>query len=365
MRLKVSVILPTKNEEEAIEEIIRKCREALKDVDHELVVVDNSIDRTPEIAEKLGCKVIRNVEGYGKAYIEGIRHAKGEIVVMLDADGTYDPLEIPRLVEPIISNKADIVLGSRFRGEIRPGSMGPVHRLGNVLLTKITNFFFKSSFTDVHSGMRALKKEVAESLRFSSEGMEFATEMLAKAWRSGCRIVEVPITYHPRKGHSKLRTLRDGWRHLRLMLLLSPSYLFLVPAALMLIAGITLILYVLLLEPIRTHTLVLASMLTMIGTQTLFFGISSKIFSARIGLAEVDRVVRFFKRYSILEEGLIIGIVLILAGLILGYLIFSAWVESGYGELNALNYAILSFLMVAVGLQVFFSTFFISSLSIE
>ncbi len=363
--MKVSVIMPTKNEEEAIETILKECREALKNVDHELIVVDNSTDRTPEIAEQFGAKVVRNIEGYGRAYIEGLRVAEGDIVVMLDADGTYDPLEIPKLIEPIISNKADIVLGSRFLGEIRRGAMNPVHKLGNVLLTKMTNFFFKTRFTDVHSGMRAAKKESIDLLRLSCEGMEFATEMLAKAQRIGMRIVEVPITYHPRKGESKLRTFRDGWRHLRFMLLLSPTYLFLIPAMLMLLVGVTLILYVLLFEPIRTHTLVLASMLTMVGTQTFFFGVSSKIYSAKIGLAEEDRFVRFFRRYSILEEGLVLGIALILAGLILGYAILSAWIGTGYGELNALNYAVLSFLMVAAGLQVAFSTFFISSLWME
>ncbi|WP_290597292.1 MULTISPECIES: glycosyltransferase family 2 protein [unclassified Archaeoglobus] len=363
--MKVSVILPTKNEEEAIGIILKRCKEALKNIDHELVVVDNSTDRTPEIAEEFGSKVIRNVEGYGRAYIEGLKVAEGDVVVMLDADGTYDPLEIPKLIEPIISNEADIVLGSRFLGEIRQGAMNPIHKLGNILLTKMTNFFFKTSLTDVHSGMRAAKKRIIDSLKLSCEGMEFATEMLAKAWRMGMKIIEVPITYHPRKGDSKLRTFRDGWRHLRLMLLLSPTHLFLIPATLMLLAGVALILYVLLFEPIRTHTLVLASMLTMIGAQTFFFGVSSKIYSSKIGLTDEDKFVRFFKRYSILEEGLLLGISLIVAGLILGYAILSAWIGTGYGELNALNYAILSFLMVAVGLQVAFSTFFISSLWME
>lgn len=363
--MKVSVILPTKNEENAIGTILKKCREALENVDHELIVVDDSTDRTAEIAEKLGAKVIREVEGYGRAYIEGLRAAEGEVVVMLDADGTYDPLEIPKLIEPIISNKADIVIGSRFLGEIKHGAMSPIHKLGNRLLTKLTNFFFKSNFTDVHSGMRAARKESIDSLKLSCEGMEFATEMLAKAWRRGLKIMEVPITYHPRKGDSKLRTFRDGWRHLRLMLLLSPTHLFLIPAMLILLAGVLLILYVILFEPIRTHSLVLASMLTMIGTQTFFFGVSSKIYSAKIGLAEEDRFVRFFRRYSILEEGLVLGIALVIAGFILGYAILSAWIGAGYGELNAMNYAILSFLMVAVGLQVVFSTFFISSLWIE
>jgi len=363
--LKVSVILPAKNEEDAIGTILKKCREALKNVDHELIVVDNSTDRTPEIAEQFGARVIRNVEGYGRAYIEGLKAAEGDVVVMLDADGTYDPLEIPRLIEPIVSNKADIVLGSRFLGEIKEGAMNPVHRLGNKLLTKMTNFFFKSNFTDVHSGMRAARKKSIDSLGLSCEGMEFATEMLAKAWRMGLKIVEVPITYYPRKGDSKLRTFRDGWRHLRFMLLLSPTHLFLIPAILMLLAGVTLILYVLLFEPIRTHTLVLGSLLAMVGTQTFFFGVSSKIYSTKIGFAGEDRFVRFFKRYSILEEGLVLGVALIVAGIILGYTIISAWVGAGYGELNALNYAILSFLMVAVGLQVVFSTFFISSLWME
>uniref|UniRef100_A0A7C3M9S4 Glycosyltransferase n=1 Tax=Archaeoglobus fulgidus TaxID=2234 RepID=A0A7C3M9S4_ARCFL len=363
--MKVSVILPTKNEEKAIGAILNDCRKALEGFDYEIIVVDNSSDRTPEIAEEFGAKVIRNVEGYGRAYIEGLKVAEGDLVVMLDADGSYDPMEIPKLIEPIISKKADFVIGSRFLGEIRKGAMNPVHRLGNMLLTKMTNFLFKTTFTDVHSGMRAARKESIDSLRLSCEGMELATEMLAKAWIKGFKIVEVPITYHPRKGDSKLRTFRDGWRHLRLMLLLSPTHLFLIPAMLTLLAGLILILYVLLFEPIRTHTLVLASMLTMIGAQIFFFGVSSKIYSSKIGLSEEDRFVRFFRRYSILEEGLLLGTALIVAGLVLGYAILSAWIGAGYGELNAFNYAILSFLMIAVGIQVVFSTFFISSLWME
>jgi len=363
--LKVSVILPTKNEEKAIGDILEKCKKALENIDHELIVVDDSTDRTPEVAEKFGAKVIRDMEGYGRAYMEGLKAAKGDVVVMLDADGTYDPLEIPKLIEPVISGEADIVLGSRFLGEIKQGAMNPIHKFGNKLLTKLTNFLFKADFTDVHSGMRAAKKRSLEALGLSCEGMEFATEMLAKARRKGMKIVEVPITYHPRKGDSKLRTFRDGWRHLRFMLLLSPTQVFLIPSMLMLMAGVALIFYVLFFEPIRTHTLVLASMLTMIGTQTFFFGVSSKIYSSKIGLTGEDRIVRFFKRYSVLEEGLLLGTFLIIAGVIIGYGILSTWVETGYGELNALNYAILSFLTVAVGLQIVFSMFFISSLQME
>lgn len=359
--MRVSVILPTKNEEDSIEELIEECRKVIQDC--EIIVVDDSTDRTPEIAEGLGCRVIRGVGGYGRAFIEGFRVANGDYVVFLDADGSYSPKDIPALLEPLVSGKADLVIGSRFKGRILPGAMPFLHRyIGNPLLTFILNLLFKTNISDAHSGMRGLRRDAMERLRLRSPGMEMATEMIVEAKRKGLRIAEVPITYYPRKGDSKLRSFRDGWRHLRFMLLLSPDILFLLPSLLFITSGIGLMLYVLAFEPIRTHSLILSSMLIILGTQTLFFGVSSKIYSHSLGLTEEGRITRFFSRYRVLEEGIMLGIILICSGIALGYKILGSWFLKEFGQLNELNYAVLSLTLIIVGFQIIFNAFFVSSL---
>lgn len=362
--MKVSVVMPTKNEEKNIGQLVEECREVIPDC--EIIVVDDSNDKTPEIAKKLGCKVIEGVRGYGRAYIEGFKVAKGDYIVTLDADGSYSPREIPKLLEPLIRGKADFVIGSRFKGKILPGAMPWLHRyIGNPLLTFIMNLLFKAGISDAHSGMRALTKEALKKMSLKCPGMECASEMIIEAKRRGLRIAEVPITYYPRRGESKLRSFRDGWRHLRFMLLLSPTAVFLLPSILLLIAGISLLTYVMFFEPVRTHTLVLASLLIMLGIQVLFFGISSKIYSYILGLVEEDLLIRVFSRYSVLEEGIIIGSILTVLGVIIGYRVVGLWFATGMQELNQLNSAILSFLLVAVGVQIIFNSFFISSLVIH
>lgn len=354
----ISVILPTKDEEKAIEEIVKKCRDAGI---QEIIVVDDSKDKTPEIAERLGCKVLRNVKGYGNAYIEGLKHASGEIVVMMDADGSYDPLEIKKLVKPILEGKADLVIGSRFRGKIMPKAMSWHHRyIGNPLLTKMTNFLFKTNLSDVHSGFRAVRKDFVSKLNLMCPGMEFATEFILKAVVNGLRITEVPINYYPRKGESKLRSFRDGWRHLRLILTTSPGQLFLVPSIFITLLGILISAYVLLLNPIRTHTLILGTLLVLVGIQIFFFGISGKLYSKQIGFRREDRITKIFSNYSLLEKIMFFGAFLFISGIILGYRVLSAWFKVGFGSLSELNTAILSMLFIFSGLQIIFSSIFIS-----
>ncbi len=354
----ISVILPTKDEEKAIEEIIKKCRDVGI---QEIIVVDDSKDKTPEIAEKLGCKVIRNVKGYGNAYIEGLKHASGEVIVMMDADGSYDPLEIKKLVKPILEGKADLVIGSRFKGKIMPKAMPWHHRhIGNPLLTKMTNFLFKTSLSDVHSGFRAVKKESISKLNLVCPGMEFATEFILKAVINGLRIAEVPISYYPRKGRSKLRSFRDGWRHLRLILVTSPGKLFLAPSVFITFFGIILSIYVLLINPIRTHTLILGSLLVLVGIQIFFFGISGKMYSKQIGFRKEDKITKLFSSYSFLEKIMATGTFILIFGLIFGYRVLSTWLKVGFGSLFEFNAAILSMLLIFSGLQITFSSLFLS-----
>ncbi|MEM2085834.1 MAG: glycosyltransferase family 2 protein [Archaeoglobaceae archaeon] len=354
----ISVILPTKNEEMAIGEIVERCR---KIGVGEIIVIDNSSDRTPEIAEDLGCRVIRGVEGYGNAYLEGLKHVRGEIVVMMDADGSYDPMEIPKLIEPILKGEAEVVIGSRFKGKILPKAMRWHHKyIGNPLLTKLTNFLFKTNFSDVHCGFRAIKRDAITKLDLKCPGMEFATEFVIKAVTSGLKISEKPITYHPRRGGSKLRSFRDGWRHLRLILATSPGYVFLAPSIALCFLGLSLILFVVLFEPIRTHTLILGALLIQIGIQTFFFGISGMLYSKQIGFRKEDRLTSFFASYSEIEKIMFFGFVVFLLGILIGYKVVSEWLKVGFGSLSELNGAVLSMLLIFAGIQLILSALFLS-----
>lgn len=364
MGIEVSIILPTMNEEDAVKVVLPKIKDVMEKmgISYEIIVVDKSNDRTPEIAKNLGAVVIKQKgRGYGNAYLEGFKHANGKFIVMLDPDGSYDPLDIPKLLNPLLEGKADFVMGTRLKGKIEKGAMPWLHRyVGNPLLTKVLNILFKAGISDAHCGMRAIRKDALKKLPLKCKGMEFASEMVIEAAKRKLRIVEIPITYHPRIGESKLSSFRDGWRHLRLMLLYSPSYLFLLPGIFLTFLGIGLLSYTYLTNPIRLHTMILGSLLIIVGFQIINFGISSKIYAVREGLEEPSKLTNFFMRYSILEEGLILGGVLFLIGISLGLKIFMEWKASGYGALFRINDAIMVLTLTVLGLQLMFFSFFIS-----
>lgn len=364
MSVEVSIVLPTMNEEEAVRVILPEIKEVMDNMglSYEIIVVDKSSDRTPDIARSLGAIVVRQKgKGYGDAYLEGFKHAKGKYIVMLDPDGSYDPKDIPKLLEPLLKNRADFVMGTRLKGKIEKGAMPWLHKyIGNPLLTKILNILFKAGISDAHCGMRAIRKDALEKLPLKCRGMEFASEMVIEAAKKKLRIAEVPIVYHPRIGESKLSSFRDGWRHLRLMLLYSPFHLFLLPGILLVSLGISSLVYTYFVSPIRLHTMILGSILTIVGFQIISFGISSKVYAVKEGLEEPSRLTNFFMRYSVLEEGLLIGGVVFLVGIILGLKIFVEWRTSGYGELFRINDAILVLTLTVLGLQIMFFSFFIS-----
>ncbi|MCD6524518.1 MAG: glycosyltransferase [Thermococcus sp.] len=360
----VSVVLPTMNEEEAIRIVLPRIKTVLNrmGLNYEIIVVDKSEDRTPEIARELGATVVRQKgKGYGDAYLEGFKRAKGKYILMLDPDGSYDPEDIPALLEPLLKDEADFVIGSRLKGEIDPGAMPWLHRrVGNPLLTWILDLFFKAGISDAHCGMRAIKREALEKLPLKCRGMEFASEMVIEAAKHGLRIKEVPIRYHRRIGRSKLSSFKDGWRHLRLMLLYSPTHLFLVPGLLLFVLGIFLLTYTYVFEPIRLHTMILGSLLLITGTQVISFGVSAKVYAVKEGFEKPDRITRFFMRYSILEEGLLVGGIFLLVGLVLGVRLFLQWREANYGALFHIREAVLILTLITLGLQVVFFSFFIS-----
>jgi glycosyltransferase involved in cell wall biosynthesis len=236
----ISVVIPCLDEAETIEECVCRAREALTKADTagEVVVADNgSTDASAAIAREAGARVIDEPRrGYGSAYLAGFAAAQGEYVVMADADLTYDFEEIPRFVAQL-QEGADLVMGDRM-DNIRPGAMPALHRyIGNPLLSGILNLFFRTGVRDAHCGMRAFRREVLPRLDLQTTGMEFASEMVIRAAKERLEIRQLPIQYHPRGGDSKLSSFRDGWRHLRFLLVHSPTHLFIFPGAVMALLG--------------------------------------------------------------------------------------------------------------------------------
>ena len=294
--VEVSVILPSKNERETIGECINKIKKVFNEsrIDGEIVVADNSEDETPVIARNLGAEVITpDGRGYGYAYRYAFKHLKEKhgrypkYVVMGDADDTYDFLEIPKLLEPLRRGEADMVIGSRLKGKIERGAMPWLHRwIGNPLLTWFLNLFYKAGVSDAHSGFRAIKGEALERLELRADGMEFASEMIIEAVRKGLRMKEVPISYYRRRNpNSKLSSFSDGWRHLKFMLVHAPDYLFIYPASIIMLIGVTLMALAFLNVYIGytpgTHSMIAGSLLTILGYQTLFFGAFARILEHR------------------------------------------------------------------------------------
>lgn len=275
--LEVSVVMPCLNEEATIGICIEKALKALDTlgVSGEVVIRDNgSTDRSIEIARAYGDRVVIVHEaerGYGSAYLKGFETARGRHILMGDSDDTYDLSELNRFLETLREGY-DLVIGNRFKGHILPGAMTWSHRyIGNPVLSGILNLFFRTGIGDAHCGMRAFTRSAYERMHLQTTGMEFASEMIINASKAGLRMTEIPITYYPRRTRSKLNSLSDGWRHLRFMLLYSPTWLFLFPGSILFGLGI-LILLLLLPGPFLIaghaydiHFMVLGSMLALLG----------------------------------------------------------------------------------------------------
>lgn len=367
----ISVVLPALNEEATIGTCIRKIRQAFEQmgVRGEIIVADSSSDATPEIARAAGAVVVRPAHrGYGAAYLEGFAHARGRYIVIGDADNTYDFLEMPALIRELDLG-ADFVVGSRFRGEIQPGAMIPLHRyIGNPLLTWVLNRVFHTGFSDTHSGFRAIRADALRRLNLRSWGMEFASEMLVRASREGLKITEVPITYSHRETPSKLSSFTDGWRHLRFILLLKPMPFLTLPGILCSIFGLLMMaaFYASADAPAgRTHSFILGALLATGGLQLLLFGVMIKVYSVVHGFEKRVGFVETLLNYQNLEKFLAAGGILIFIGLVAGGLIFLDWVRSGFGPLSQITNAVLSLSLIIVGLQVAFMAVFISMMCLN
>jgi glycosyltransferase involved in cell wall biosynthesis len=281
------VVIPCLDEAETIGVCVHKARRAMhrQRLEGEVIVVDNgSGDGSPEIASWAGARVVHETRrGYGSAYLAGFSAARGRYIVMGDGDNTYDFDLVGRFIEPL-ERGADMVIGSRLKGRIHKGAMPALHRyVGNPVLTGILNLFYRSGVSDAHCGMRAFKREALESLDLRMPGMEFASEMVIRASKAGLRMEEIPIEYHPRRGESKLNSFRDGWRHLRFLLVHSPTHLFLLPGASMLVVGFLAMTAVLanlsfLGRQWDLHAMIAAAMLAIAGAQVIGLGLGARAY---------------------------------------------------------------------------------------
>ncbi len=371
----VSVVMPCLNEEAAIGACIEKIRRTLDQagLDGEIVVCDNgSTDRSVAIAEAMGARVVHQPErGYGNAYLKGFDSAHGRYLVMGDADDTYDFTMIPDFLKALRQDGNAFVTGSRYLGG-GDANITALHRwFGNPALTRILNALFGTRYTDVYCGFRAFTREAYEQIRPVSPGMEFNLELAINAGLAGLKAAEIPIVLAPRKGESKLRTFRDGWRSLRMMLLYSPNQLFLVPGTVLLCLGLLIHLAVLFGlvrfggRPAAGVTAVFATVFSVVGFEILSLGLHAKTYSWS---RRFDRNNRFLSGFYIrfkLETGLLVGLGLALAGLAILGTIVVKWVQSDLLPLPHPEWASFGATLTILGLSTVFSSLFISAMSMR
>jgi glycosyltransferase involved in cell wall biosynthesis len=377
--LEVSIVMPCLNEAETIAACISKARLFLESsgVHGEIIVADNgSSDGSQQIAAGLGARVVPvSDKGYGSALQGGIAAARGRYIVMGDADDSYDFSAVMPFIGKL-RDGCDLVMGNRFAGGIRPGAMPPLHRfLGNPVLSATGRLFFPSPVRDFHCGLRAFSKAAYQRMNLRTTGMEFASEMVVKATLLGMRVDETPVVLSPagRTRAPHLRTWRDGWRHLRFLLLYSPRWLFLYPGLLLMLAGTAVSLW--LLPHSRrignlvfdVQTLLYAGMAILIGFQAVLFALFTKIFAINSGLLPRDKRIEKALRSVTLETGLLCGVLLLLFGFGGSIYAVGLWRHASFGALEpsqTLRTIIPSVVCFTLGCEVVLSSFFLSVLGL-
>lgn len=373
----VSVVIPCLNEARSLALCIDKALAAFKaaDVCGEVVVSDNgSTDGSIEIAEEHGARVVHaEIKGYGSALRRGIEEARGRFIVMGDADDSYDFSEVPGFVAKWREGY-EVVMGDRFKGGIKSGAMPWHHRyVGNPVLSGLLRLLFRTDIRDSHCGMRGFTKDIYERMDLRTAGMEFASEFVIKAVKLGARMTEIPITLWPdKRGRSShLRSFRDGWRHLRFMGLFAPNWLFLGPGALLAAVGMGLVLWLLPGQRqvgkavLDVHTMLFGMIFVLLGLQVAFIGLFAKVFSYTERFDRQPRSLERWLRRVTLEQGLGVGAVLALIGLAGDVVVFWEWAASSFGPLNALRSVIFWSMWFFVGVQIVFSSFFLSMLGVS
>jgi len=378
--LELSIVMPCLNEAETLSICIQKAQQSLlkHDVKGEILVADNgSTDGSQEIARKMGARLIEVPDkGYGSALRGGVAAARGEYIIMGDADDSYNFSELSPFIQKLREGY-DLVMGNRFEGTIKPGAMPALHKyVGNPVLTGIGRLLFSSQTGDFHCGLRAFRKDALEKLNLRTTGMEFASEMVVKATLHRMRVAEVPITLYP-DGRSRpphLRSWHDGWRHLRFMFLYSPRWLFLYPGLMLMIIGAMISVW--LLPGPKTigtvtfdvNTLLYGGLAIIIGFEAINFAVFTKVFAISEGLLPEDPRLNKVFHFIKLETGLIVGIVLVLAGLIGSIYVLDIWKTRSFGPLEysyTLRVVIPAGISLTLGSQTILSSFFLSILGLK
>lgn len=371
----VSVVMPCLNEARTVGICVEKAVKTLEKlgVRGEVVIADNgSTDGSPAIAEEHGARVVHVTQkGYGSALQAGIASARGRFVVMGDADDSYDFTQLAPFLEKLRGGD-ELVMGNRFRGGIMPGAMPWHHRyIGNPVLTGILNLFFHTPIRDAHCGLRAFRKDSYEQLQLTTTGMEFASEMVVKACLHGQKISEVPTTLKPdgRDRPPHLRSFRDGWRHLRFLLLYCPLWLYMIPALSLILGGLGLMTW-LTAGPRQVsgvvfdvHSMLLGSMCVLVGYQVLWLWAFAKIHGWTSGMLPVRNFTPKHFQILNLERGLILGFLLFGSGLIVNAVLLSDWLRQGMGPLDVqvtLRWALWGFTLLVLGVQTIFGSFLLS-----
>lgn len=367
----LSVVMPTLNEEAGIRECIERVKRAAAalEVPTEIVVSDNSTDRTPEIARELGAIVVEPDEtGYGYAYRFAFECTRGEYIIMGDADTTYDFEQISVLLNHLEATGADIVMGSRLDGEIEPGAMPALHRyIGNPLLTRFLNTFYDADVSDAHSGFRVFRRSVLDELDLECDGMEFASEMVMKAAERGLTIEEVPIVYHEREGEETLESFRDGWRHVRFMLVNAPTYLFSIPASAFVLAGVAMLALSLIGARVSgvffgIQTAIVGSLLTIVGFQVGSLSVFSAITTDAIRSPK-DGITQWIRENARLERGMAAGLAFYTTGAVYLTVVVLRWLSTGGTFTPTIVTNMLAFTAIVIGIQAIFSSFFLSMIA--
>ena len=360
----VSIVMPCLNEEESVAACVQKARSWIhrSGMRGEVIVVDNgSADRSAEVAKEAGARVLHHEErGYGSALLRGFRDARGQYLVMGDCDGTYEFGQLEPLVSPL-QNGYEMVVGDRLGSLLAPGAMPWAHRfLGTPAISWLLRVFSGARVRDSQCGLRAIRRDALERLNLKSTGMEFASEMILKAMRQGLNVAEVTVPYYPRIGESKLHTFRDGWRHLKFLLISSPSYVFIGPGLLFLILGLVSLAVTVLttngitVGSVQWQPIYAAGIFLVIGINTIMLGVCSKLLATRQGAAE-DAIVRFYRSHLGLERLLLGAFVMgsLSAGLHL--FVFIEWVSDS--NRNLLPWATVAQALLVIGANLVFAGF--------
>jgi glycosyltransferase involved in cell wall biosynthesis len=369
---RVSVVIPCLNEAENIVECVTRAKTVMAEhgLTGEVIVADNaSDDGSPELAKQAGALVVHEPRrGYGSAYLAGFAAARGEYVVMADADLTYDWSEIPKFVGKL-DEGAQLVMGDRM-DNIHPGAMPWLHRyVGNPVLSGILNLFFRTGVRDAHCGMRAFRRDILPTLDLRTTGMEFASEMVIRASKEKLDIRQIPIEYHPRGGESKLSSFRDGWRHLRFLLVHSPTHLFLIPGLVLFVLGAILsgasVLEINVFgREWQLHSMIGGALMMIVGVQVVSMGLCAHAYGMYF-MGDKDPWFERMRARFRLEHGLLLGGGVFIAGLVVAAVILIEWAQRGFGVLSEERLAVLAAAFMIIGVQIFFSSFLLSILGLR